>query len=34
VRTDVQAFWLEEANEALRALREGRVKGAAVLQIA
>jgi alcohol dehydrogenase, propanol-preferring len=31
VRTEVQTFPLESANEALRALREGRVHGAAVL---
>jgi propanol-preferring alcohol dehydrogenase len=31
VRTEVRTFPLAEANEALRALREGRVKGAAVL---
>jgi len=31
VRTEVQRFPLEQANEALAALREGRVRGAAVL---
>jgi propanol-preferring alcohol dehydrogenase len=31
VRTEVQTFPLERANEALAALREGRVKGAAVI---
>src|SRR5213076_1628419 len=31
VRTQVQTFRLEEANEALNRLRSGRVKGAAVL---
>jgi propanol-preferring alcohol dehydrogenase len=31
VRTQVQTFALEEANEALLALREGRLRGAAVL---
>jgi propanol-preferring alcohol dehydrogenase len=31
VRTEVQRFPLEQANEALTALREGRVRGAAVL---
>jgi propanol-preferring alcohol dehydrogenase len=33
VRTEVQPFGLEQANEALQSLREGRVRGAAVLQI-
>jgi propanol-preferring alcohol dehydrogenase len=31
VRAEVQRFPLEEANEALAALREGRLRGAAVL---
>jgi propanol-preferring alcohol dehydrogenase len=31
VRTTVQTFALTEANEALEALREGKIKGAAVL---
>jgi propanol-preferring alcohol dehydrogenase len=31
VRTTIQRFALEEANEALAALREGKVEGAAVL---
>jgi propanol-preferring alcohol dehydrogenase len=31
IRTSVREFSLEQANEALQALREGRVKGAAVL---
>jgi propanol-preferring alcohol dehydrogenase len=31
VRTETQAFPLAEANEALQALREGRLTGAAVL---
>jgi D-arabinose 1-dehydrogenase-like Zn-dependent alcohol dehydrogenase len=34
VRTEVEAFPLEEANEALAALRAGEVRGAAVLRIA
>ncbi len=34
VRTEVETFPLEAANEALDALRSGRVRGAAVLQIA
>lgn len=34
VRTEVERFPLEEANEALRAVKESRVRGAAVLQIA
>lgn len=34
VRTEVQIFPLEEANEALQRLREGKLTGAAVLQIA
>jgi len=33
VRTEVQTFALEEANEALEALRAGRVRGAAVLVV-
>ncbi len=33
VRTEVEAYPLERANEALQALRDGRVRGAAVLQI-
>jgi propanol-preferring alcohol dehydrogenase len=33
VRTEVQTFPLELANEALAALRSGRVQGAAVLEI-
>ena len=33
VRTEVEAYPLERANEALQALREGRVRGAAVLLI-
>jgi propanol-preferring alcohol dehydrogenase len=33
VRTSVQTFALEQANEALAALREGRVSGAAVLLV-
>jgi propanol-preferring alcohol dehydrogenase len=33
VRTEVQPFPLEDANEALAALREGRVRGAAVLDM-
>jgi alcohol dehydrogenase, propanol-preferring len=31
VRTDVRSFPLDDANEALKALREGRIRGAAVL---
>jgi propanol-preferring alcohol dehydrogenase len=31
IRTEVEAFRLEEANEALARLREGRIRGAAVL---
>jgi propanol-preferring alcohol dehydrogenase len=31
VRTEVELFPLEQANEALTALRKGRIKGAAVL---
>jgi len=31
VRTEVQAFALEEANEALGRLRSGKIQGAAVL---
>ena len=34
VRTQVQTYPLERANEALEDLRGGRVQGAAVLQIA
>ena len=34
VRTEVQVFPLSAANEALQALREGRVRGAAVLDMA
>jgi len=34
VRTQVTTFPLEEANEALAALRGGRVNGAIVLQVA
>ncbi|MCL6638315.1 MAG: zinc-dependent alcohol dehydrogenase family protein [Firmicutes bacterium] len=33
VRTEVQPFLLSEANEALSALREGRIRGAAVLVV-
>jgi D-arabinose 1-dehydrogenase-like Zn-dependent alcohol dehydrogenase len=33
VRTEVEAFALGEANEALARLRAGTVRGAAVLQI-
>jgi propanol-preferring alcohol dehydrogenase len=33
VRTEVLPFSLEEANEALNALRGGRVRGAAVLVV-
>ena len=33
VRTEVQVFPLEQANEALLALKESRIRGAAVLQI-
>ena len=33
VRTEIVAFPLEEANEALEALRGGRVRGAAVLVV-
>ena len=33
VRTEVQAFPLEEANEALVRLREGSIRGAAVLVV-
>jgi propanol-preferring alcohol dehydrogenase len=33
VRTEVVPFFLEEANEALEALRSGRVRGAAVLVV-
>jgi len=31
IRTEVEVFSLEHANEALTALRDGRVRGAAVL---
>ena len=31
VRTEIEVFPLEHANEALAALREGRIKGAGVL---
>jgi alcohol dehydrogenase, propanol-preferring len=34
VRTEVTVFPLEQANEALNALREGRITGAAVVQVA
>jgi alcohol dehydrogenase, propanol-preferring len=34
VRTEVEAFPLEDANEALDRLRSGRIRGAAVLQVA
>jgi propanol-preferring alcohol dehydrogenase len=33
VRTDVETFPLEEANEALTRLRSGKITGAAVLVI-
>jgi propanol-preferring alcohol dehydrogenase len=33
VRTEVQTFALEEANEALDSLRAGRIRGAAVIQL-
>ena len=33
VRTEVETFALEEANAALARLREGRVRGAAVLVV-
>jgi len=33
IETAVTPFPLEQANEALRALREGRIEGAAVLAI-
>jgi propanol-preferring alcohol dehydrogenase len=33
VRTEVVTFPLDEANEALEALREGRIRGAAVLVV-
>jgi propanol-preferring alcohol dehydrogenase len=33
VRTDVEAFALEDANEALDRLRSGRIRGAAVVQL-
>jgi alcohol dehydrogenase, propanol-preferring len=33
VRTEVEAFPLEQANEALERLREGRIRGAAVLRV-
>jgi propanol-preferring alcohol dehydrogenase len=34
VRTEVEAFPLEQANEALARLRDGRIRGAAVLDVA
>ncbi len=34
VRTEVQTFALEQANEALLALKQSRIDGAGVLQIA
>ena len=34
VRTDVEEFLLEEANEALERMRSGRLRGAAVLRVA
>jgi propanol-preferring alcohol dehydrogenase len=34
VRAEVEAFPLAEANEALTRLRTGRVRGAAVLEVA
>jgi propanol-preferring alcohol dehydrogenase len=34
IKTEVETFPLEEANEALRRLRDGKVKGAAVLTVA
>ncbi len=33
IRTEVEAFDLEQANEALLALKEGRIRGAAVLRV-
>jgi propanol-preferring alcohol dehydrogenase len=33
IRTQVQSFALEEANEALRLLKQGKIQGAAVLRI-
>jgi propanol-preferring alcohol dehydrogenase len=33
IRTTVETFALHEANEALKRLREGKIKGAAVLVI-
>ena len=33
VRTEVQAFPLEQANEALDAVRSGRIHGSAVLDV-
>jgi propanol-preferring alcohol dehydrogenase len=33
VRTEVQVFSLERANEALAALRAGKIKGAGVLSV-
>jgi propanol-preferring alcohol dehydrogenase len=33
VRTEVEVFPLEQANEALDRLREGRIQGAAVLRV-
>ncbi len=34
VRTEVEVYPLEEANEALDAIRKGRLRGAAVLRVA
>jgi propanol-preferring alcohol dehydrogenase len=34
VRTEVETFALEEANEALARLREGQLRGSAVLHLA
>jgi propanol-preferring alcohol dehydrogenase len=33
VRTDVEVFALEDANEALDRVRGGRIRGAAVIQL-
>jgi propanol-preferring alcohol dehydrogenase len=33
IKTEVEAFDLEQANEALLALKEGRIRGAAALRI-
>jgi propanol-preferring alcohol dehydrogenase len=33
VRTEVEAFPLEQANEALDRLRRGQIRGAAVLRV-